>query len=124
MSGAQGGAPDVGSDAAPDDSAGPPLRLTARQRDEIVAHCRAAVVELWGERFLAEACGLLSGPMVDGDATGVVSAVHPCRNTEESARLYTVEPRDLLGAVREPRPAATRSWVCGTRTRTRRRIRR
>ena len=78
-----------------------PLRLARDQHDEIVAHCRAAVMEHWGEEFLIEACGLLGGAMVDGEPTGAVASVHPCRNAEESARLYTVDSRDLLRATRE-----------------------
>lgn len=77
------------------------LRLTPGQRDEIVAHCISALHEQWGEEFLIEACGLIAGPVVDGDPTGEVTSVHPCRNAEESARLYTVDSRDLLRASRD-----------------------
>ena len=79
----------------------PPLRLTGAQRDAIVDHCRAAVFEQWGEQFLIEACGLLAGPMVGGEPTGEITQVYPCRNAEESARLYTVDSRDLLRAMRD-----------------------
>lgn len=41
-----------------------------------------------------EACGLLAG------SAGVVSAFYPCRNLEQSARIYTVDPRDHLRAER------------------------
>lgn len=41
-----------------------------------------------------EACGLLAGV---GD---VVTAFYPCRNVEQSARIYTVDPRDHLRAER------------------------
>lgn len=41
-----------------------------------------------------EACGLLAG------AAGVVSAFYPCRNQEQSARVYTVDPGDHLRAER------------------------
>lgn len=44
---------------------------------------------------------MLAGPMVDGEPTGVVSAAYPCRNADASARTYTVEPRDLLRAMRD-----------------------
>ncbi len=96
MSSGEGGAPVAAADAT-----GPPLRLTALQRDEIVGHCRGAVFEQWGEEFLIEACGLLGGPMLDGEPTGEVTSVHPCANSEESARLYTVDSRDLLRAMRD-----------------------
>ncbi|HET9730696.1 MAG TPA: M67 family metallopeptidase [Acidimicrobiia bacterium] len=47
-----------------------------------------------------EACGLLLGPMVDGEPTGVVTEARACRNADASARTYTVDPRDLLAASR------------------------
>jgi proteasome lid subunit RPN8/RPN11 len=59
----------------------------------IVAHCLDGLPD--------EACGMLGGPMVDGEPTGYVSAVYPCRNADASARTYTVEPRDLLRAMRD-----------------------
>lgn len=43
-----------------------------------------------------EACGLLAG--VPGSNT--VSAFYPCRNIEQSARIYTVDPKDHLRAER------------------------
>ena len=59
----------------------------------IVAHCLDGLPD--------EACGMLAGPMDAGEPTGAVSAAHPCRNADASARTYTVEPRDLLRAMRE-----------------------
>ena len=59
----------------------------------IVAHCLDGLPD--------EACGMLAGPMDAGEPTGVVSAAHPCRNADASARTYTVEPRDLLRAMRD-----------------------
>ena len=45
---------------------------------------------------------MLTGPMTGaGEPTGEISAVTPCRNADASARTYTVEPRDLLRAMRE-----------------------
>jgi proteasome lid subunit RPN8/RPN11 len=44
---------------------------------------------------------MLVGPMDTGEPTGAVTAVHPCRNADASARTYTVEPRDLLRAMRD-----------------------
>jgi len=70
----------------------PILRLSLEQYRVIVAHCLDGLPD--------EACGMLTGPMVDGDPTGAVTAVHPCRNADASARTYTVEPRDLLRAMR------------------------
>ena len=44
-----------------------------------------------------EACGLLAGP----PGTDRGSVFYPCRNAAESARVYTVEPRDHLLAERD-----------------------
>jgi len=71
----------------------PTLRLTIAQRDLIVAHCFAGLPD--------EACGLLGGPMVDGEPTGEVREVYPCHNADESSRTYTVDSRDLLRAMRD-----------------------
>jgi proteasome lid subunit RPN8/RPN11 len=44
-----------------------------------------------------EACGLLAGrPGADR-----VEVFYPCRNTAESSRIYTVDPRDHLRADRD-----------------------
>jgi proteasome lid subunit RPN8/RPN11 len=43
-----------------------------------------------------EACGLLAG--VAGSSS--ISVFYPCRNIEQSARIYTVDPRDHLRAER------------------------
>jgi proteasome lid subunit RPN8/RPN11 len=60
----------------------------------IVAHCFDGLPD--------EACGMLAGPMNgDGEPTGDVTQVYPCRNADASARTYTVEPRDLLRAMRD-----------------------
>ena len=44
---------------------------------------------------------MIGGPMIGGEPTGEVTAVYPCRNADASARTYTVEPRDLLTAMRD-----------------------
>ena len=60
------------------------LTLTDGALAEMVAHSYRCYPE--------EACGLLAG-----DArSGRVSVVYPCRNAAESARVYTIEPRDHL----------------------------
>jgi proteasome lid subunit RPN8/RPN11 len=69
------------------------LRLTESQYGTIVGSCY--------DGFPLEACGLLLGPLAaDGSSTGVITEARPCRNAEESARLYTVDPRDMLAASR------------------------
>ena len=44
-----------------------------------------------------EACGLLAGHLGRGDVT----RFYPCRNAEQSSRIYTVDPRDHLRADRD-----------------------
>lgn len=44
-----------------------------------------------------EACGLLAGD----PATGQVQRFYPCRNAAQSAKVYTVDPRDHLRADRD-----------------------
>jgi len=66
------------------------VRETVRVEAEVVDACFAlALVE-----YPLEACGLLAGPV--GDLR--VTRMYPCRNTEASARIYTVDPRDHLRA--------------------------
>jgi len=69
------------------------LRLSSEQYRAIVAHCFDGLPD--------EACGMLAGPMNGDEPTGEVSQVYPCRNADASARTYTVEPRDLLRAMRD-----------------------
>jgi proteasome lid subunit RPN8/RPN11 len=74
--------------------------LTREQFDVVVGHCL--------DGFPDEACGMFSGPLTAPEPaaggvalpTGVVGAVHPCRNADASARTYTVDSRDLLRAMR------------------------
>ena len=74
--------------------ASPTLRLTESQHRRILAHCYDGLPD--------EACGLLAGPVDERDEpTGVVTAVYPCRNSEASARTYTVDSRDLIKAMRD-----------------------
>ena len=70
----------------------PTLRLTQAQYLAIVGHCYDGLPD--------EACGLMLGPMVDGEATGRLTEARPCRNADASARTYTVDPKDMLAAMR------------------------
>jgi proteasome lid subunit RPN8/RPN11 len=67
----------------------------------MVAHCL--------DRFPLEACGLLAGlegrPGTQDAAAAVVHQVYPAANAARSARLYTVEPVDLLRADRSAEAA-------------------
>jgi proteasome lid subunit RPN8/RPN11 len=67
--------------------------MTHAQYDTVLAHCF--------DGFPDEACGLIAGPFADGSPTGEVGQVYPCRNADASARTYTVDSKDLLGAMRD-----------------------
>lgn len=62
------------------------LWLPVRLWERVVAHC----LDGWP----LEACGMLAG------REGQVDEVYPTANAAHSARVYTVEPRDLLRADR------------------------
>jgi proteasome lid subunit RPN8/RPN11 len=71
----------------------PTLRLNETQYATIIGSCYDGLPD--------EACGLLLGPLDgSGQPTGVITEARPCRNADASARTYTVEPRDLLAAMR------------------------
>lgn len=73
--------------------ASPTLRLTESQY--------AVIVGNYYDGLPNEACGLLIGPLGgNGEPTGVVSEARPCHNADASAVTYTVDPRDMLGAMR------------------------
>ena len=60
------------------------------------------------DEYPLEACGLLAGPPASGGGVGDRAAVfYPCRNAAESARVYTVDPRDHLRAEND---ADDRGW--------------
>lgn len=58
----------------------------------IVAHCL--------DGLPLEACGLLAARPGDDEADATVQDVYPTGNAARSARVYTVEPLDLLKADR------------------------
>jgi proteasome lid subunit RPN8/RPN11 len=60
----------------------------------MVAHCL--------DGYPLEACGLLAG--CPGSAATAVRA-YPARNAAASARVYTLEPRDMLAADRDAEAA-------------------
>ncbi len=62
------------------------LSLPVHLWERVVAHCL--------DGLPLEACGMLAG------RNGEVCEVYPTANAARSARLYTVEPRDLLRADR------------------------
>jgi proteasome lid subunit RPN8/RPN11 len=62
----------------------------------IAADAFAAMVAQAHRGYPYEVCGLLAG--VPGSAHA--SRYYPCRNAAESARVYTIDPRDHLRAER------------------------
>jgi proteasome lid subunit RPN8/RPN11 len=70
----------------------PSLSLSEEQYRRIVGHCYEGLPD--------EACGLIVGPVVGSEATGIVSEVYPAVNADASARTYTVDGRDYLRASR------------------------
>jgi proteasome lid subunit RPN8/RPN11 len=69
----------------------PPLRLTDRQRQTILDHCRA------GLPF--EACGLIFGKGRES------MQVMPMRNAAQSTTFYTLDPAEQLEAMENARDA-------------------
>jgi len=64
----------------------PVLRLPHKVHLQILSHCLGGLPD--------EACGLLGGHLT----TGQIDKCYPTRNAAQSARIYTVEPRDHLHA--------------------------
>lgn len=71
------------------------LELPAVLLDEMIAHAYDA--------YPYECCGLLAGPL----DTGVATRFYACRNAAESAKVYTVDPREHLRAERD---AEAQGW--------------
>lgn len=59
------------------------LRIAQRHMDEMIAHCRS--------RYPKEACGYLAA-----DPSGVVVAMHPMTNVEDSPIGYAMDPKEQL----------------------------
>jgi proteasome lid subunit RPN8/RPN11 len=59
----------------------------------------AEIVSSALDGYPLEVCGLVAGPPGADGAAGDDGAVfYECRNTDESARVYTIDPRDHLAA--------------------------
>lgn len=65
------------------------LRLAGSALRQMIAHCLDGLPD--------EACGLVAGSTGDD----VASVCYPARNAAASARVYEVDPRDLLAADRD-----------------------
>ena len=49
--------------------------------------------------FPLESCGLFLGPVnEDGSPTGEITSIWPANNIEQSARIYSVDPKDMFEA--------------------------
>ena len=69
------------------------LRLSESHYATIIGNCYDGLPD--------EACGLLVGPLGgNAEPTGMVSQARPCRNADASAVTYTIDSRDMLGAMR------------------------
>lgn len=65
----------------------------------ISRHAHAEMVAAALDAYPYEACGLIAGPPAAGGGAGDVAPVfYRCRNADESARVYTIDPRDHLRA--------------------------
>lgn len=62
----------------------------------ITADVRAAMAELAVREYPLEACGLMAG----APGSNEIVRFFPCRNLDQSARVYTIDPRDHLRAER------------------------
>ncbi len=75
---------------------------------QISRQAYAQMIGLALDEYPLEACGLLAGPPAAGGGAGdSAPGFYPCRNAAESARVYTVDPRDHLRAEDD---ADDRGW--------------
>jgi proteasome lid subunit RPN8/RPN11 len=68
----------------------------------VIEISRSAYAQMVGaalDAYPLEACGLMAGPSAaDGGAGDRAPIFYPCRNAAESARVYTIDPKDHLHA--------------------------
>lgn len=66
------------------------------------------MVALAYSEYPLEMCGLVAGPLAEAGGPGGDGRIfYPCRNTEQSARVYTIDPRDHMAAEDD---ADDRGW--------------
>lgn len=66
---------------------------------EITQTAHDAMIRLALDEYPLEACGLLAGrPGADGGAGDASTVFYPCHNVAQSARVYTIDPKDHLRA--------------------------
>jgi proteasome lid subunit RPN8/RPN11 len=68
----------------------------------VIEISRSAYAQMVGaalDAYPLEACGLIAGPPAAGGGAGDRAPIfYPCRNAAESARVYTIDPKDHLHA--------------------------
>jgi proteasome lid subunit RPN8/RPN11 len=75
---------------------------------EISREAYARMVGQALDEYPLEACGLIAGPpTADGGAGDRASHFYACTNAADSARVYTIDPRDHLHAEQD---ADDRGW--------------
>ncbi|MFZ9931546.1 MAG: Mov34/MPN/PAD-1 family protein, partial [Ilumatobacteraceae bacterium] len=62
----------------------------------ITDQVREAMADLAVREYPLEACGLMAG----APGSNEIVRFFPCRNVDQSARVYTIDPRDHLRAER------------------------
>lgn len=66
---------------------------------EISRAAYAAMIGAALDAYPFEACGLIAGPPTPGGTAGNRAPIYyPCTNIAESARVYTIDPKDHLRA--------------------------
>ena len=94
---------------------------TVRRRRRILVAVieisRQAYAQMIGaalDAYPFEACGLIAGPpSADGGAGDRAPIFYPCTNVAESARVYTIDPKDHLRAEMRCRRPRLRDQRCG-----------
>lgn len=66
----------------------------------LASHAYAQIIGSAYDGLPLEACGLLGGRPA-GEGTAAVDLFYPCRNEAASAKVYTVDPKDVLRADRD-----------------------
>ncbi len=75
---------------------------------EVTREVLAGMVAAAYDDYPLETCGLVAGPPAANGGPGAKGQIfYPCRNTDQSARVYTIDPRDHLAAEDD---ADDRGW--------------
>ena len=75
---------------------------------QVTRDAYARLIGLALDEYPLEACGLLAGPVSATGGPGDAAHVfYPCHNDAESARVYTVNPKDFMRAEMD---AEDRDW--------------